>query len=220
MGRGAADRAGRCSFLVLKTPERELLDQFSQVAEEQGVAASRRSCAPSAEPKMAIGTVSQTQKSYRCRTHFTRNILKVVPWGSADVVASTIRTTFAKHGGKQRQRKYHYGARTLASSNRLNGHRCQRRPAHFRLSPDFRGKTGGPGGRPVPKLGVNGAAMKPTLAPTWLMSSPSQANTGTPGRSRLSNTTSERAANRITPLRLPCSSRSLKTDPSTFPTRP
>ena len=45
--------------------------------------------------KKAIGTVFQGATWQRCRVHFMRNVLSVVPKGSQDMVASIIRTAFA-----------------------------------------------------------------------------------------------------------------------------
>ena len=46
--------------------------------------------------KKAIGTVFQGAAWQRCRVHFMRNVLAVVPKGSQDMVASIIRTVFAQ----------------------------------------------------------------------------------------------------------------------------
>jgi putative transposase len=46
--------------------------------------------------KKAIGTVFQGASWQRCRVHFMRNVLSVVPKGSQDMVASIIRTIFAQ----------------------------------------------------------------------------------------------------------------------------
>lgn len=46
--------------------------------------------------KKAIGTVFQGASWQRCRVHFMRNVLAVVPKGSQDMVASVIRTVFAQ----------------------------------------------------------------------------------------------------------------------------
>lgn len=46
--------------------------------------------------KKAIDTVFQGASWQRCRVHFMRNILAVVPKGSQDMVASVIRTIFAQ----------------------------------------------------------------------------------------------------------------------------
>ncbi len=46
--------------------------------------------------KKAISTVFQGSSWQRCRVHFMRNVLSVVPKGSQDMVASIIRTIFAQ----------------------------------------------------------------------------------------------------------------------------
>ena len=46
--------------------------------------------------KKAINTVFQGSSWQRCRVHFMRNVLSVVPKGSQDMVASIIRTVFAQ----------------------------------------------------------------------------------------------------------------------------
>jgi len=46
--------------------------------------------------KKAISTVFQAVWWQRCRVHFMRNVLCVVPKGSQDMVASIIRTIFAQ----------------------------------------------------------------------------------------------------------------------------
>ena len=50
--------------------------------------------------KKAIGTVFQGASWQRCRVHFMRNVLSVVPKGSQDMVASIIRTVFAQPDGE------------------------------------------------------------------------------------------------------------------------
>ena len=46
--------------------------------------------------KKAIGTVFQGASWQRCRVHFMRNVLSIVPKGSQEMVASIIRTIFAQ----------------------------------------------------------------------------------------------------------------------------
>ena len=46
--------------------------------------------------KKAIGTVFQGASWQRCRVHFLRNVLSIVPKGSQEMVASIIRTIFAQ----------------------------------------------------------------------------------------------------------------------------
>ena len=46
--------------------------------------------------KKAIGTVFQGASWQRCRVHFMRAVLSIVPKGSQDMVASIIRTIFAQ----------------------------------------------------------------------------------------------------------------------------
>jgi len=46
--------------------------------------------------KRAIGTVFQGASWQRCRVHFMRNVLSIVPKGSQDLVASIIRTVFVQ----------------------------------------------------------------------------------------------------------------------------
>ena len=46
--------------------------------------------------KKAIGTVFQGSSWQRCRVHFMRNVLAIVPKGSQDMVALIIRTIFAQ----------------------------------------------------------------------------------------------------------------------------
>lgn len=46
--------------------------------------------------KKAISTVFQAVSWQRCRVHFMRHVLCVVPKGSQDMVASIIRTIFAQ----------------------------------------------------------------------------------------------------------------------------
>jgi putative transposase len=50
--------------------------------------------------KKAIGTVFQGASWQRCRVHFMRNVLAVVPKSSQDMVASIIRTIFAQPDAK------------------------------------------------------------------------------------------------------------------------
>ncbi|MGV8876016.1 MAG: IS256 family transposase, partial [Rhodoglobus sp.] len=56
--------------------------------------------------KKAIGTVFQSASWQRCRVHFMRNVLAVVPKGSQDMVASVIRTVFAQPDTEHIQKQF------------------------------------------------------------------------------------------------------------------
>jgi putative transposase len=56
--------------------------------------------------KKAIGTVFQGAGWQRCRVHFMRNVLAVVPKGSQEMVASIIRTIFAQPDRKHIQKQF------------------------------------------------------------------------------------------------------------------
>jgi len=56
--------------------------------------------------KKAIGTVFQGAGWQRCRVHFMRNVLAVVPKGSQEMVASIIRTIFAQPDREHIQKQF------------------------------------------------------------------------------------------------------------------
>lgn len=65
----------------------------------------------------AIGTVFRGASWQRCRAHFMRNVLAVVPQGSQEMVASTIRTTFAQPDTEHVQRQFDEVTTMLARSH-------------------------------------------------------------------------------------------------------
>ena len=56
--------------------------------------------------KKAINTVFQGASRQRCRVHFMRNVLAVTPKGSQDMVASIIRTVFARPDAHQISKQF------------------------------------------------------------------------------------------------------------------
>lgn len=56
--------------------------------------------------KKAIGTVFQGAGWQRCRVHFMRNVLSIVPKGSQEMVASIIRTIFAQPDAEHIQKQF------------------------------------------------------------------------------------------------------------------
>jgi putative transposase len=67
--------------------------------------------------KKAIGTVFQGASWQRCRVHFMRNVLTVVPKGSQEMVASIIRTIFAQPDHKHIQKQFDEVTTMLARSH-------------------------------------------------------------------------------------------------------
>ena len=67
--------------------------------------------------KAAISTVLQGTAWQRCRVHFMRNVLSVVPKGSQDMVASIIRTIFAQPDAPHVRTQFDEVARMLARSH-------------------------------------------------------------------------------------------------------
>ena len=67
--------------------------------------------------KKAIGTVFQGASWQRCRVHFMRNVLSVVPKGSQDMVASIIRTIFAQPDREHIQKQFAEVTTMLARSH-------------------------------------------------------------------------------------------------------
>nr|WP_255455052.1 transposase [Cryobacterium adonitolivorans] len=65
----------------------------------------------------AIGTVFQGAGWQRCRVHFMRNVLAVIPKGSQDMVASIIRTLFAQPDREHIEKQFREVTTMLASSN-------------------------------------------------------------------------------------------------------
>lgn len=67
--------------------------------------------------KKAISTVFQGAAWQRCRVHFMRNVLAIVPKGSQDMVASIIRTIFAQPDAAHVNAQFDEVARMLARSH-------------------------------------------------------------------------------------------------------
>ena len=67
--------------------------------------------------KKAIGTVFQGASWQRCRVHFMRNVLSVVPKGSQEMVASIIRTIFAQPDAEHVATQFDEVARMLQRSH-------------------------------------------------------------------------------------------------------
>ncbi|WP_244285249.1 IS256 family transposase [Cryobacterium shii] len=63
--------------------------------------------------KKAISTVFQGAAWQRCRVHFMRNVLSIVPRASQDMVAAVIRTIFAQPDAKHVQAQFDEVARML-----------------------------------------------------------------------------------------------------------
>jgi len=63
--------------------------------------------------KKAIGIIFQGAGWQRCRVHFMRNILAVVPKGSQEMVASIIRTVFAQPDREHIEKQFREGATLL-----------------------------------------------------------------------------------------------------------
>jgi putative transposase len=67
--------------------------------------------------KKAISTVFQGASWQRCRVHFMRNVLAVVPKGSQEMVASIIRTIFAQPDAKHIRKQFVEVTTMLARSH-------------------------------------------------------------------------------------------------------
>ena len=67
--------------------------------------------------KKAISTVFQGASWQRCRVHFMRNVLSIVPKGSQDMVASIIRTIFAQPDAAHVNAQFDEVVRMLARSH-------------------------------------------------------------------------------------------------------
>jgi len=67
--------------------------------------------------KKAIGTVFQGAGWQRCRVHFMRNVLAVIPKGSQDMVASIIRTIFAQPDREHIEKQFREVTTMLARSH-------------------------------------------------------------------------------------------------------
>jgi len=67
--------------------------------------------------KKAIGTVFQGASWQRCRVHFMRNVLAVVPKGSQEMVASIIRTIFTQPDAEHIQKQFAEVTTMLARSH-------------------------------------------------------------------------------------------------------
>ena len=67
--------------------------------------------------RKAIGTVFQGASWQRCRVHFMRNVLSIVPKGSQEMVASIIRTIFAQPDKKHVLTQFDEVTRMLTRSH-------------------------------------------------------------------------------------------------------
>ena len=67
--------------------------------------------------KKALGTVFQGSFWQRCRVHFMRNVLSVVPKGSQDMVASIIKTIFAQPDAEHVKTQFEEVGRMLDRSH-------------------------------------------------------------------------------------------------------
>ncbi len=67
--------------------------------------------------KAAIGTVLQGSGWQRCRVHFMRNVLAIVPKGNAEMVASIIRTIFAQPDAEHVRAQFDEVTRMLERSH-------------------------------------------------------------------------------------------------------
>lgn len=67
--------------------------------------------------KKAIGTVFQGASWQRCRVHFMRNVLAIVPKASGDVAASIIRTIFSQPDRQHVNTQFDEVTRTLQQSH-------------------------------------------------------------------------------------------------------
>lgn len=67
--------------------------------------------------KKAIGTVFQGAGWQRCRVHFMRDVLAVVPKGSQEMVASIIRTLFTQSDAEHVQKQFAEVTTMLARSH-------------------------------------------------------------------------------------------------------
>lgn len=67
--------------------------------------------------KKAIDTVFQGAAWQRCRVHFMRNVLAIVPKGSQDMVASIIRTAFAQPDAQHVRKQFGEVTAMLAKSH-------------------------------------------------------------------------------------------------------
>ena len=67
--------------------------------------------------KKAIGTVFQGAAWQRCRVHFMRNVLSIVPKGSQEMVASIVRTIFAQPDAEHVSTQFEEVTRMLQRSH-------------------------------------------------------------------------------------------------------
>lgn len=67
--------------------------------------------------KKASGTVFQGASWQRCRVHFMRNVLSIVPKGPKHIVASIIRTTLAQPDREQIEKQFTEVTTTLPRSH-------------------------------------------------------------------------------------------------------
>ena len=121
--------------------------------------------------KQAIATVFIGASWQRCRVHFMRNVLAVVPKGNADMVAAAIRTIFAQPDAKAVHATWEQVRDQLAKAFPKIGPLTTPRPRSWR-SPRSRGRTGPRSGPTTPS---SGSTRRSNAEPAWWASSPTRA---------------------------------------------
>jgi len=151
--------------------------------------------------KKAISTVFQGASWQRCRVHFMRNVLSIVPRASQEVVASMIRTIFAQPEAKPVQAQFDEVIRVLTPSHPKAAQMlldaredvlafCGFPPKHWRQ---------------IWSTNPNASTRRSNAAPTSLACSPTRPPcSASPAPSWSSNTTSGKPAPGATFRRPPC----------------
>jgi len=120
--------------------------------------------------KSAIGSVFLGAAWQRCRVHFMRNVLAVVPKGNQEMVAAAIRTIFAQPDTAATSPSSSRSSPRCWANNCPRSSRCSATPTTTSSpSPASPSRTGRRSGRPTPS---NGSTKKSSAAPTLSASSP------------------------------------------------
>jgi putative transposase len=142
--------------------------------------------------KAAIASVFIGATWQRCRVHFMRNVLAVVPKGNAEMVAAAIRTIFAQPDAEH----VRDGSRSSPSCSANSCPRSRRCSAKRRttswLSPGSPSRTGRRSGRPTPS---SDSTKRSNAAPTsWACSPTPPRCSASPAPSWSKPTTNGRSA--------------------------
>jgi len=165
--------------------------------------------------KKAISTVFQGAVWQRCRVHFMRNVLSIVPRASQDMVAAVIRTIFAQPDATHVQAQVDEVARMLERTHPKVAKMLHDARADILAFSGFPPKHW----RQIWSTNPNASTKRSNTAPMSSACSPTpQPCSASQEPSSSSNTTSGKPAPAATSPRTPCANWTPSTPPSPPPT--